>query len=163
MTQAAPPAAASTGSQKYLTFKLGDESYGLRALEVLEIIKDINITTVPKMPQHIKGVINLRGKVVPIIDMRNKFEIGSDSIDSHTCVIVAQTKIDEDRSLTGLIVDSVEEVADINDSEIEEVSNIATQIDPSCIQGVTRLHSSKVTLLNIENVLNKENLELHHP
>ncbi|HVZ23192.1 MAG TPA: chemotaxis protein CheW, partial [Vicinamibacterales bacterium] len=98
-------AAAAAG--KYLTFALAQEEYGLPVLKVREIIKIMDITSVPQVPAHVKGVINLRGKVIPIVDLRAKFGLPAATYTERTCVIVVEVELDDRRLMLGVIVDSV--------------------------------------------------------
>ncbi|MCK7467721.1 MAG: chemotaxis protein CheW [Desulfosudis oleivorans] len=108
---------------KHLTFSLGNEDYGLPILQVREIIGMMEITHVPKTPEFIKGVINLRGKIIPIMDLRLKFGMKSIDYTERTCIIVVEIKINEIKRLMGVVVDMVSEVVNINQNEIEPPLN----------------------------------------
>jgi purine-binding chemotaxis protein CheW len=147
---------------KFLTFKLGDESYGVAVLKIREIIRMQKITLVPQMPHYVKGVINLRGKVIPVIDMRLKFGVGSDAVTERTCIVVVQIEKRETATTTsvGLIVDAVEEVMTITESEVEETPDLGGQFDGEYILGIAKIKGEVKTLLDIDSVILAENLNL---
>src|SRR5687768_1242282 len=111
-------AAALAG--KYLTFSLGAEEYGLPVLKVREIIKVMDITHVPQVPAHVLGVINLRGKVIPVIDLRRKFGFADQPHTERTCIIVAEAKLTVANVMMGVVVDTVSEVVTVAPSEIDD-------------------------------------------
>lgn len=145
---------------KYLTFRLGKESYGLAVLKVREIIRMQNITVVPQMPEYVKGVINLRGKVIPVIDLRQKFELETHETTELTCIVVVQIHLSsgEDRHM-GLIVDAVEEVLNIAKSEIEETPDFGSKLSVDYIYGMAKVKNSVKTLLDIDKVVADSALE----
>ena len=142
--------------EKFLTFILCNEVYGIEILRVREIIGVMNITTVPQTPDYMKGVINLRGKVIPVIDLRLKFSMQEEKYTQETCVIVVEVN----NAHIGIIVDSVSEVVDINSSEIEETPPFGQGIDTSFMMGMGKVKEEIIILLNIEIVLSPEELEL---
>lgn len=148
---------------KFLTFKLGEESYGVAVLKIREIIRMQKITLVPQMPSYVKGVINLRGKVIPVIDMRLKFNVGSDAVTERTCIVVVQIDKRETSTTTsvGLIVDAVEEVMNITDTEVEETPDLGGQFDGEYILGIAKIKGEVKTLLDIDAVIMAENLNIH--
>ncbi len=146
---------SSTHAGKYLTFVTGDEEYGIEILRVREIIGVMNITTVPQTPDYMKGVINLRGKVIPVIDLRLKFSMQEEKYTQETCVIVVEVNSTQ----VGIIVDSVSEVVDISSSEIEEAPPFGQGIDTSFMMGMGKVKEKIIILLNIEMVLSSEELE----
>ena len=141
---------------KFLTFILGKEIYGFEILKVREIIGLMDITTVPQTPEYMKGVINLRGKVIPVIDLRLKFSMQEEEHTQETCVIVVEV---ENTSI-GIIVDSVSEVSDISGSSIEEAPSFGQGIDTSFIMGLGKVKDKIIILLDIETVLSSEELEM---
>jgi purine-binding chemotaxis protein CheW len=141
---------------KFLTFILGKEIYGFEILKVREIIGLMDITTVPQTPEYMKGVINLRGKVIPVIDLRLKFSMQEEEHTQETCVIVVEV---ENTSI-GIIVDSVSEVSDISGGEIEEAPSFGQGIDTSFIMGLGKVKDKIIILLDIETVLSSEELEM---
>lgn len=142
---------------KYLTFSLSSERYGLEILKVQEIIGITNITRVPKCPPYIKGVINLRGKIIPLIDLRLKFGLRPVQYDHQTCIIVVHLKRGEQLLLIGLIVDTVLEVIDFANSEIETAPQYGTHIESSFIVGMGRKGEASLNILiDIEKVFSTE-------
>lgn len=145
---------ATDRAGKYLTFCLGEEEYGLEILKVREIIGMMSITSVPRTPEFIKGVINLRGKVIPVIDLRLKFSMDEADHTDETCIIVVQVGDVE----VGVIVDRVSEVRDINESDIDDPPSFGTSVDASFILGMGKTGRGKVTiLLDITRVLASDN------
>src|SRR3954466_1402419 len=124
---------------KYLTFALDDEEYGISVLKVREIIKLMEITPVPQVPAHIKGVINLRGKVIPIVDLRLKFGLPIADATDRTCIVVVDVLLDSRRILLGIIVDSVAEVLNVSSDEIEETPDFGERLDTTYMQGVAKI------------------------
>ena len=150
---------SSTGTNagKYLTFLLGHESYGISVLKVREIIRLMDITSVPQMPPYVKGVINLRGKVVPIIDLRIKFALANTESSERTCIVVVQVKTQAATSaFMGFIVDGVEEVVNFGVNEIEPTPDFGSKLDTNYILGMAKVRGKVKTLLDIDCVLTSE-------
>lgn len=144
---------------KYLTFRLGDEEYGLEILKVQEIIKMQSITKVPRTPAFVRGVINLRGKVISVVDLRLKFSMDSQADTDKTCIIVTQVAL-ADKALTmGVIVDEVSEVLDIVDTEIEPAPSFGTSVDTKFILGMAKTKGSVKILLDIDRVLSTQEMQ----
>jgi purine-binding chemotaxis protein CheW len=142
---------------KYLTFTLGRESYGIAVIKVREIIRPTSITAVPQMPAFVKGVINLRGKIIPIVDLRLKFELPEVTDTGCTCIIVVQAQLGSGtKTLMGLIVDAVEEVINIAAADIEPTPDFGSCLDTDYILGMAKARSSVKTLLDIDKLLNAE-------
>jgi purine-binding chemotaxis protein CheW len=146
-------------SEKYLTFNLSGEQYGLEILKVKEIIGLMEITRVPRIPDFVRGVINLRGKVIPIIDLRKKFEMESTEDTEHTCIIVVDIMQDNVSLQMGIVVDSVSEVLDISDDAIEETPTFGTSTSTVFIKGIAKTKGGVKILLNIEEVLTINELQ----
>ena len=147
-------AATSRLTGKYLTFNLQAESYGIDVLKVREIIRLATITQVPQMPPHIRGVINLRGKIIPVMDLRVRFEFASAANTEQTCIIVAQVKLPDGKTTQmGLVVDGVEEVINIAEGDIEETPNFGGQIATDYIIGIAKVKGVVKSLLNIDEVV----------
>ena len=138
---------------KYLTFALGKEEYGLEILKVREIIGYMEITSVPKTPGHVKGVINLRGQVISVIDLRSKFDMDTAEKTDETCIIVVETKHNGRKLSTGLIVDRVSEVLDIAAEKIEDPPTFDAAVDTDFILGMGKIGESVKILLDIDRVL----------
>ena len=146
---------------KYLTFKLGSESYGVTVLKVREIIRLQPLTLVPQMPSYIKGVLNLRGKIVPVIDLRRKFDLPEIQNTEHTCIVVVQVALpSETTMIMGVIVDGVEEVVQIAAEEIEPTPDFGAQVDTQYILGMAKIKGAVKILLHIDQVVAGESLEL---
>jgi purine-binding chemotaxis protein CheW len=139
---------------KYLTFKLAEEEYGVEILKVREIIGVMDITAVPRMPMYMKGVINLRGMVIPVVDLRLKFELEEAEHTEQTCIIV----VDVGREI-GIIVDTVSEVLDIEGSNIEPPPAMGGSVDTSFILGMGKVSDTVKILLDIDKVLTTDELE----
>ncbi len=140
---------------KFLTFVLNDEVYGIEILKVREIIGLMDITNVPQTPDYMKGVINLRGKVIPVIDLRLKFSMQEEEHTQETCTIV----VEEDNTSIGIIVDNVSEVMEIKSGEIEDAPPLGQEIDTNFIMGLGKTKETIVILLDIANVLSAEEIE----
>jgi purine-binding chemotaxis protein CheW len=138
---------------KYLTFRLSREEYGLEILKVQEIIGIMNVTHVPKLPDFVRGVINLRGKVIPVVELRRKFGMTAQEDTEKTCVIVVQDASEARSKTIGIIVDEVSEVMDIAADYIEPRPSFGQSVDTEFILGVGRVDSKVIMLLDIDNVL----------
>lgn len=159
MTTALAPEAASSKAGKYLTFTLGHESYGIAVLKVREIIRLTDITPVPQMPAYVKGVLNLRGKVIPIVDLRLKFRLASPQDTERTCIIVVQVALRAGASaLMGVIVDGVEEVAHITAADVEPTPDFGATLDTAYILGMAKLKGAVKSLLDIDRLLQAESV-----
>ena len=134
---------------KYLTFGLANEEYGLEILKVREIIGMMEITAVPRTPDFIKGVINLRGKVIPVIDLRLKFGLPSTGVTEETCIIVVDVHSVE----MGIIVDKVSEVLDIDSNDIELAPSFGVAVETNFILGMGKTNGLVTILLDIHKVL----------
>ena len=147
---------------KYLTFNLGREIYGLQILKVQEIIGMMSVTHVPRTPGYIRGVINLRGKVIPVIILRSKFGMESAEDTERTCIIVVQVAWNNQNVTMGLIVDEVSEVVDIGGEQIEPAPSMGAAIDTAYILGMGKIGDNVVILLDVDRVLSSEELAQVH-
>lgn len=144
-----------TGVMKAVTFQLNDELYGVDVEQVLSIERMLQMTRVPNLPDYVKGVINLRGIITPIIDLRERFEIEMiEAMDSTRIIIVSVENID-----VGLVVDSAHDVVDIQKETIESPPEIVGQIEVDYLHGVAKLEDRLLILLNLNKVLNVEEIE----
>ncbi len=141
---------------KYLTFMLDNEEYGISILKIKEIIGMMPITTVPQTPEFVKGVINLRGKVIPIVDLRARF--GMDTIDytERTCIIVVEIEGPAGMMMIGIVVDAVSEVLNIKEEDIEETPTFGTALDTDYILAMAKMEGGVKILLDIDRVLSQE-------
>lgn len=138
-----------TQRDKYLTFHLAGEDYGIEIRYVIEIIGIQNITEVPDMPAFIRGVINLRGKVIPVMDVRNRFNLEDRDYDDRTCIIV----VNVDSTEVGLVVDEVSEVADIPEANVEPPPKTNRNSEGSYIQGMGKINNDVKILLDVHKLL----------
>lgn len=144
---------------KYLTFALADEEYGVDILRVREIIGMMEITPVPRTPDFILGVVNLRGKVIPVIDLRLKFELPYKEPDDRTCIIVVEVRYREETIQMGIVVDRVNEVVDVKEEEIEATPSFGIGLDTSYILGMAKVGNKVKILLDIDRVLSSSEVE----
>ena len=140
-------------SGKYLTFILGEETYGIEILKAQEIIGLMPITKFPNVPDYVRGIINLRGKVIPVIDLRSKFNMSRHSDTDKTCIIVTQIDIDDNDIRQGILVDEVSEVIDINSEEIEKRPDFGSEIQDDFVNGIGKVNNKVVILLEIEKIV----------
>ncbi|HIJ76984.1 MAG TPA: purine-binding chemotaxis protein CheW [Deltaproteobacteria bacterium] len=141
---------------KYLTFCLEDEEYGMGILRVKEIIGMMRITSVPQTPDYVKGVINLRGKVIPVIDLRLRFGMRSIAFTDRNCIVVVEIGSDSARLHIGIIVDSVLEVVKIKSSDIEDTPCFGPTLSTEYILGMAKTEGDVKILLDIDRVLTSE-------
>lgn len=145
---------------KYLTFTLSDEEYGIGILKIKEIIGMMAVTTVPQTPEFVKGVINLRGKVIPVIDLRLRFGMESMDYTERTCIIVVEIDGTAGTVQIGIVVDSVSEVLNIKADEIEDTPTFGTRLNTDYILGMAKMEGGVKILLDINRVLKAEEVEL---
>ena len=138
---------------KYLTFQLGAEVYGLRILKVQEIMGLMAVTRVPRTPRFVRGVVNLRGKVIPVIDLRLKFAMERHEDTERTCIIVVQVARDGQQVTMGLIVDEVSEVLNIMAVDIEPPPSFGVSVDTAFILGMGKAGNKVIMLLDVDRVL----------
>lgn len=145
---------------KYLTFRLADEEYGLEILKVQEIIQMQTVTRVPRTPEYVRGVINLRGKVIPVIDLRRKFGFSASDDTGKTCIIVVQISSGADNVIVmGIIIDEVREVLDIRAENIEETPSFGSSINTDFIMGMGKMNGNVKILLDIDKVLSVQEID----
>lgn len=144
---------------KYLTFTLEKEEYGIGILKVKEIIGMMPITSVPRTPDFVKGVINLRGKVIPVMDLRLKFDMGEIPYTDRTCIIVVEIDTNSETVLIGIVVDAVSEVLNIQEEDIEETPAFGRKLNTEYILGMAKIDGKVKILLNIDRVLSIEEIE----
>jgi purine-binding chemotaxis protein CheW len=151
--------ATRTCTGKYLTVVLESEAYGIAVLKVREIIRHQKITPVPQLPEFVKGVINLRGRVIPVVDLRVKFGLKA-AFTERTCIVVVQVKLPTEQVLhMGLIVDSVEEVVNLAASEIEPTPEFGARIDTAYLLGMAKVKGEVKMLLDIDRVIAADTVE----
>ncbi len=143
---------------KYLTFTLDQEEYGIGITKVKEIIGMIAITPVPQTPHFVKGVINLRGKVIPVIDLRLKFGLEPMEYNERTCIIVVEISGAGKKIPMGIVVDSVSEVLNIKANDVEDTPNFGSRLETSYILGMAKTGDGVKILLDIDKVLTSDEL-----
>jgi purine-binding chemotaxis protein CheW len=147
-------ATAQSLAGKYLTFFLGRESYGLPVIKVREIIRFVVPTHVPQMPEHVVGVINLRGKIIPVVNLRRKFGLSASETSERTCTVVVQIRsIANTTALIGLVVDGVEEVVQVSAQDIETAPEFGPGAETDHILGMAKVKGAIKTLLDLDRVI----------
>jgi purine-binding chemotaxis protein CheW len=141
---------------KYLTFTLAGEDYGLPALKVREIIRIMDITAVPQVPSYVRGVINLRGKVIPVIDLRHKLGFETRDYDERTCIVVVEVALSSTKTLMGVVVDTVSEVLNILPEEIEPTPEFGGRIDTRDVRAMAKIKNKVKILLDVDRILGAE-------
>jgi len=153
-----PAATNDDRAGKYLVFRLGQEEFAVRVLKVREIMGIQEITVVPQTLAHVKGVINLRGKVIPVVDLRLKFGLPEIEYTQRTCIIVVQLQGSANSPLTGIVVDGVAEVLNLAAADIEDTPDLGQGAAASCLLGMARVKGTVKILLDIEQVLTSQEL-----
>jgi len=157
--QSGPTPQGDVRAGKYLTFQLANEEFGIRVLKVREIMGIQEITAVPQTPAHVKGVINLRGKVVPVIDLRIRFGLPAAEYTQRTCIIVTQVQGESTPVLMGIVVDEVREVLNLTASEIEDTPDFGEQVSAGYLLGMAKVKGKVKILLDIDKVLSSRDLQ----
>lgn len=147
-------------SQQYLTFSLAEEMFAVGIKRVREIIEYDSVTTVPMMPTFVKGVINLRGSVVPVIDLSARFGRGTSEVHRRTCIVIVEIEHDGTQQELGVVVDAVSEVLDIPQTEIEPPPAFGAKIRADFISGMGKVNDRFVILLNVDRVLAVEEMAM---
>jgi purine-binding chemotaxis protein CheW len=150
--------AAINETRQYLSFKLGDEIFAVDVAQVREILELIPITRVPKTPDFMRGVINVRGSVVPVVDMRLKFgmTVGEDTI--NTCIVVMEVDVEGETTVLGALADSVQEVAEFSPEEIEPAPKLGTLLNVEFIRGIGKHGEEFVMILDIDRIFSATEL-----
>jgi purine-binding chemotaxis protein CheW len=144
----------------YLTFKLGEEIFGANVSKVLNILEMTKITKVPKAPNYMKGVINLRGAVLPLIDTRIKFDMPETEYTTNTCILVLDIDLNGDTVHVGALVDSVQEVIEIDDDQIQPPPSIGSKYRSEFIEGMAKINDEFIMLLNMDLIFSTNELSL---
>jgi purine-binding chemotaxis protein CheW len=152
----APAGAVDSLAGKYLVFHLGREDFGIRVLKVREIMGVQDITAVPQTPAHVKGVINLRGKVIPVVDLRLKFGLPEAEYTQRTCIIVVQVQGGVSASLVGIVVDGVAEVLNVVSGDIEDTPDFGRGVITPYLLGMAKIKDKVKILLDIDQVLSSQ-------
>ena len=142
----------------YLSFKMGEEMFAANVNKVLEILELCPITKVPKSPSYMRGVINLRGKVLPVLDTRIKFGLPKTEDDVDTCIIVLDVNMDGESLHLGAVVDSVEEVLDLGEKDVEPPPSLGSTFNPEYISGMVKQNNNFIIILNVDKVFTTDEL-----
>lgn len=145
---------------QYLTFKLDNEIFALDIGKVREVLDFTSITKVPRTPEFMRGVINLRGSVVPVVDMRLKFGMSITENNVNTCIIIVEVSIDNETAILGALVDSVQEVIDLEQDQIEPAPRIGTKLRTDFIRGMGKRNNGFIMILDIDKVFSSEELAM---
>ncbi len=147
-------------TKQYLTFKLSDEVFGVDVAQVREILDYVKITKVPQTPEFMRGVINLRGSVVPVVDMNLKFGMVKTERTVNTCIVVVEVILNDEISILGALVDSVQEVFEIEPQNIEPAPKIGTKLNTEFIRGMGKHDEQFIIILDVDKVFSSEELEI---
>ncbi|MCX5814464.1 MAG: chemotaxis protein CheW [Proteobacteria bacterium] len=147
-----------TDTRQYLTFQLAEEVFGIDVSHVREILEFSTVTKVPKTPEYMRGVINLRGSVVPVLDMRLKFCMTRTEKTVNTCIIVVEVSFEGETTIIGALVDSVQEVFELEPDQIEPAPQIGMQLKTEFIKGMGKRDDNFIIILNIDKVFSSEEL-----
>jgi len=149
---------ATKSLNQYLTFALAGEEYGISILQVTEIIECSTLTKVPGTPMWIRGVLNLRGSVVPVVDLATKFGLGPTAMTRRTCVIIVELLVDGERLMMGVMADWVRQVIELGPDEIQSAPTFGPKVRVDCIQGMGVNNNKFVVLLDIDRILSSNEL-----
>jgi purine-binding chemotaxis protein CheW len=149
-----------TETKQYLTFKLNEEIFGVDVAQVREILDYVKITKVPQTPEFMCGVINLRGSVVPVVDMNMKFGMTKTERTVNTCIVVVEVILNSEKTVLGALVDSVQEVFEIEPGNIEPAPRIGTNLRTEFIKGMGKHDDRFIILLDIDKIFSSEELEV---
>ena len=149
----------ATGTQQFLTFKLGEEIFAVEVSKVREILDVSTITKVPQTPEFMRGVINLRGGVVPVIDLRLKLGMTRTENTVNTCIIVEEITVGEDTVILGTLADSVQEVFDLDGAQIEPAPRIGTRLNTEFLKGMVKHGDGFIMILDIDKVFSADEIE----
>ena len=154
--------AAEKDMTQYLTFKLGEEMFALDIAKVREVLDFTTVTSVPRTPDFMRGVINLRGSVVPVVDLRRKFNMAPSVNSKNTCVIISEVTVDGDTTILGALADSVQEVIDLGPEHIAPAPRIGTKLRTEFIKGMGKQNDRFVIILDIDQVFSADDLAIVH-
>lgn len=161
VTRAPAPASAPIAPEQFLTFVLGSDVFAIGILAIKEIIEYQELTVVPMMPEAIRGVINLRGAVVPVIDLSARFGRRPSNVTKRTCIVIVEVRGEDERQDIGVVVDAVNQVLEIHPSEIEPAPAFGTKIRTDFIRGMGKVQSKFVVLLDVARVLSLDEIGAH--
>jgi purine-binding chemotaxis protein CheW len=147
-------------TSQYLTFKLDDEIFALDIASIREVLELTTVTKVPRTPEFMRGVINLRGGVVPVVDLRLKFDMSKTEKTVNTCIIITEIMVDGETTILGALADSVQEVLEIDAGQIEPPPKIGTRLNTEFIRGMGKRNGQFIMILNIDKVFSSEELAI---
>lgn len=147
-------------ASKFLTFFLGDEVYAVSVIKIREIIEYNYVTPIPKMPKFIRGAINLRGQIVPVIDLMERLDIGENTISNRSCIVIVSVNIGKESIIAGLVVDAVSQVHDFEITDIEDAPDFGGSIDTCFLEGMGKREDKFTVILNIDYILSMEDLHV---
>ncbi|HEY4708186.1 MAG TPA: chemotaxis protein CheW [Thermodesulfobacteriota bacterium] len=150
-------------SMQYLTFKLEDEVFALDITKVREVLDFTTVTKVPRTPDFMRGVINLRGSVVPVVDMRLKFGMSRTEQTVNTCIIIVEINLDGERLILGALADSVQEVIELEPGQIEPAPRIGTRLSTEFIKGMGKRDDQFIIILDIDRIFSMDELAVLTP
>jgi purine-binding chemotaxis protein CheW len=150
--------AEMTGTTQYLTYKLGEEVFALDISKVREVLDFTTATKVPRTPEFMRGVINLRGSVVPVVDLRLKFGMSATEKTVNTCVIITEVSVDGETTVLGALADSVQEVIDLGQEQIEPAPKIGTKLNTEFIKGMGKQDERFIIILDIDKAFSVEEI-----
>ena len=149
-----------TETTQFLTFKLGDEVFALDITKVREVLDFTTVTKVPRTPEFMRGVINLRGSVVPVVDLRLKFGMSKTESGVNTCIIITEVTVDNDTTVLGALADSVQEVLDLDEEHIAPAPKIGTKLKTEFIKGMGKRDDRFIIILDIDKVFSSDELAM---
>lgn len=149
-------------TKQYLTFRLGSESYSIDVHQVREVLDDTEVTRVPQTPDFMLGVINLRGSVVPVVDLRQRFGMAAAELTRDSCVIVMEIAIEGEKAVVGALVDAVEEVLDIHADAIEPPPRLGSRVNIEFLRGMGKRGEGFVMILDIDRIFSAEEVDFFH-
>ncbi len=150
----------SSATTQFLTFNLGEEIFGVDVLQVREVLDVVSVTKVPQTPRFMLGVINLRGSVVPVVDMRLKFGMAGTEKTRDTCIIVMEISLDGETTVIGAVADAVQEVLELGDDQIEPPPRMGTKLKTEFIRGMGKREEQFIILLDVDRIFSVEELAL---
>jgi len=145
-------------TKQYLTFTLGEELFALQISKVREVLDFIKVTKVPRMPEFMRGVINLRGSVVPVIDMRTKFGMSTTEKTVNTCIIIVEVTVDGETTILGALADAVQEVFELEQDQIEPAPKIGTRLNTDFIKGMGKRDEQFIIILDIDKIFSADEM-----
>jgi purine-binding chemotaxis protein CheW len=157
-TQAMVDSTITTRPTQYLTFKLGEEIFALDIAKVREVLDFTTITRVPQMPEFMRGVINLRGDAVPVVDLHHKFGMAKTEKTLDSCMVIVEVTVDGETTVLGALADSVQEVIDLDPSQVEPAPRIGTRLRAELISGIGKQNDHFILLLDIDRVFSTDEL-----